>query len=287
MTQWMTDMHWNESLHAKVREMDARFAQRTVALPDGSVLSVRERPAVGTPALTLVLLHGISSSAASWYDVALALPPSLRVLAWDAPGYGASTPVATATPVNTDYADRLRALIASEVTGRHALVGHSLGALMAAPCAAQASGLLLISPAGGYARSEKREQVRSERQAALDRLGVEGLAQRIDQRLLSPAADEQAREWVRWSTSCMHTDGYRQAVNMLCDSDLGRHAPLSIPAFVAVGEHDVVTPPAACERWAGVYQAPFALIPQAGHASPTEQPGAVASWIVHHTASLS
>jgi len=286
MTQWMTDMHWNESLHAKEREMDAQFAQRTVALPDGSLLSLRERPAAGTPALTLVLLHGISSSAASWYDVALALPPSLRVLAWDAPGYGASTALATATPVNTDYADRLRALIASEVTGRCVLVGHSLGALMAAPCAAQAAGLLLISPAGGYALSEKREQVRSERLAALDRLGVEGLAQRIDQRLLSPAADAQAREWVRWSTARMHADGYRQAVNMLCDSDLGRDAPLSVPAFVAVGEHDVVTPPAACERWAGVYRAPFARIARAGHASPVENPAAVAGWIEDRVFSL-
>jgi pimeloyl-ACP methyl ester carboxylesterase len=279
-------MDWSQALHAKAREMDTRFAQRAVALPDGSVLMFRERPALATPALTLVLLHGISSSAASWYDVALALPPSLRVLAWDAPGYGGSTPLATATPVNTDYAERLRALLDQEVTGRVALVGHSLGALMAAPCAAQAAGLLLISPAGGYARSEKREQVRTDRLASLDKLGVHGLAQRIDQRLLSPAADEAAREWVRWSTARLHASGYRQAVNMLCDSDLARHAPAPVPAFVAVGEHDVVTPPAACERWAGVYQAPFALLPGAGHASPTEQPGAVASWIVHHTSNL-
>ena len=76
------------------------------------------------------------------------------------------------------------------------------------------------------------------------------------------------------------------AVNMLCDSDLARHAPAPVPTFVAVGEHDVVTPPAACERWASVYQAPFALLPGAGHASPTEQPGAVVSWIVHHTSNL-
>ncbi|WP_406622524.1 alpha/beta fold hydrolase [Acidovorax sp. SDU_ACID1] len=279
-------MHWSETLHAKARAMDARFPQRAITLPDGATLSFRERPAHATPALTVVLLHGISSSAASWYDVALALPPGLRVLAWDAPGYGASTPLATPTPVNTDYADRLRAWIAQEAAGRVALVGHSLGALMAAPCAAQAAGLLLISPAGGYAGSDKREQVRAERLAALDTLGVHGLAQRIDQRLLSPAADEQAREWVRWSTARLHAGGYRQAVHMLCDSDLGRHAPAPVPVTVAVGEHDVVTPPAACERWARAYQAPFTLLPGAGHASPTEQPGAVASWIVHHTASL-
>ncbi|EGD01141.1 putative hydrolase, partial [Burkholderia sp. TJI49] len=42
--------------------------------------------------LPVVLLHGIGSGAASWVCQLDALGASRRVLAWDAPGYGASTP---------------------------------------------------------------------------------------------------------------------------------------------------------------------------------------------------
>ncbi|GAB2808196.1 alpha/beta hydrolase [Comamonas piscis] len=277
---------WSDALLHKTQLLEAQFAQRLLALPDGAQLALRERAAAGSPALTAVLLHGISSSAASWLDVALALPQNWRVLAWDAPGYGASTALPQSQPRDTDYAARLSAWLAAEVQGPVVLVGHSLGALMAAACAAEAAppqlaGLLLLSPAGGYGAQDAaaREKVRSARNAALDTLGVAGLAQRIDQRLLSPGADALAREWVRWSTSRLQASGYRQAVNMLCDSDLGRHAPLALPLRIACGEHDVVTPPAACRRWAEAWQRPFASIADAGHASPVENASAVTEWI--------
>ena len=288
-----TTTPWSEALMRKAQQLESQFAQRMVALPDGTQLAVRERPAAGNAAQTVVMLHGISSSAASWLDVALALRPDWRVLAWDAPGYGASTALPQTHPRDTDYAARLGAWLAAEVQGPVVLVGHSLGALMAVACTAQQAplalaGVLLLSPAGGYGSHDAaaREKVRNERNASLGTLGIAGLAQRIDQRLLSPGADALAREWVRWSTSRLHEGGYRQAVNMLCDSDLGRHAPLSVPVHIACGEHDVVTTPAACRRWAEAWQVPFSSIADAGHASPVEKPGTVAEWIEDRVFSL-
>ena len=73
---------------------------------------------------------------------------------------------------------------------------------------------------------------------------------------------------------------------MLCDSDLGRHAPLPVPVHIACGEHDVVTTPAACRRWAEAWQVPFSSIADAGHASPVEKPGTVAEWIEDRVFSL-
>jgi pimeloyl-ACP methyl ester carboxylesterase len=63
---------------------------------------------------------------------------------------------------------------------------------------------------------------------------------------------------------------------MLSASELAT-VPAGIPVEVHCGAADVVTPPAACEEAAGALGATFQLIANAGHASPVEQPAAVAA----------
>ncbi len=272
------------------QQLQEQFAQRLVGLPDGSQVAWREAGGTvggGASDFAVVLLHGISSGAASWLGVAQALvtaAPATRVLAWDAPGYGDSTPLAAAAPVDADYARVLAQSLQALGVRRCLLVGHSLGALMAAPFAVAAPDvvqrLVLISPAGGYgapAKAEQQAKVRSNRLAALAEKGVAGLAAAIDQRLVSPHGSEAARQWVRWNTARLHAAGYAQAVELLCASDLGRAAgKLAMPVQVWVGDCDVVTTPAACQAWAELLGAPFALLAGAGHASPVEQPVAIA-----------
>ena len=272
------------------QQLQEQFAQRLVGLPDGSQVAWREAGGTvggGASDFAVVLLHGISSGAASWLGVAQALvtaAPATRVLAWDAPGYGDSTPLAAAAPVDADYARVLAQSLQALGVRRCLLVGHSLGALMAAPFAAAAPDvvqrLVLISPAGGYgapAKAEQQAKVRSNRLAALAEKGVAGLAAAIDQRLVSPHGSEAARQWVRWNTARLHAAGYAQAVELLCASDLGRAAgKLAMPVQVWVGDCDVVTTPAACQAWAELLGVPFALLAGAGHASPVEQPVAIA-----------
>lgn len=266
--------------------MEREFPQTVVVLPNGAQVSVRQRGERGRGP-SVVLLHGISSGAASWLHVAMALESSAHVLAWDAPGYGDSTPLAAPAPTAQDYAAQLHGLLQTLQIQHCILVGHSLGALMGAAYARGLGAdtvvrLVLISPAGGYGAPEKtetREKVRSQRQEALQTLGVPGIAQRIDQRLLSPAAGEDARQWIRWNTARLHPGGYLQAVELLCQSDLGAGMPLTMPAEVHCGDADVVTTPDASAAWAQKLSAPFHSIPHAGHASPTEQPVAVARLI--------
>ncbi|MNJ57628.1 Alpha/beta hydrolase family protein [compost metagenome] len=70
--------------------------------------------------------------------------------------------------------------------------------------------------------------------------------------------------------------GYRQAVSLLCDSDLlSRHAP-AMPVDVRVGNHDVITPAAHGQAVAQAWHASFALIDGAGHACHIERPAQVA-----------
>lgn len=271
-------------LQPQLALLDARFAQRRVALPSGAEVAVRE---CGTPGTvpSVVLLHGISSGAASWLRPALLLGEQGHVVAWDAPGYGDSTPLPAAVPTDDDYAARLHELLQALGIARCVLVGHSLGALMASayargPGARQVARLVLISPAGGYGapdQAEAQARVRRDRRSALETQGVAGMAEKISDRLLSPAASPEARAWVRWNTARLAPAGYLQAVELLCGSDLGAsRGRLAMPVEVHVGEADVVTPPAACRGWAEVLGAPFSLIAAAGHASPVEQPEAVA-----------
>ncbi len=85
--------------------------------------------------IPLTLLHGISSGAASWHKQ-MALP-GYRVLAWDMPGYGES-PMLAAAPANAgDYADALARMLDRAGVEQTILVGHSLGALVAAAFAAK------------------------------------------------------------------------------------------------------------------------------------------------------
>jgi pimeloyl-ACP methyl ester carboxylesterase len=259
--------------------LDQAFAQKLATLPSGARVALRERGERSPARPTLVLLHGISSGAASWLHVVLPLPADQHVVAWDAPGYGHSTPLPQTSPVAADYAQRLHELLQALDLRRCVLVGHSLGALMACAYAAAhpdaVQRLVLVSPARGYGNdTQQADKVRRERGEALRSKGVAGIAAAIDQRLLSPLADAAAREWVRWNAARLHPEGYLQAVQMLCNSTL---APVRVPVEVHCGEADVVTTPAACAQAAAALDAPFATIVNAGHASHAEQPQAVAA----------
>ena len=282
-------MH-EDLLSLKLQLLQTGFPEQLVRLPQKAQVAWREAGDASSD-FAVVLLHGISSGAASWLDVALQLADKVRVLAWDAPGYGVSTPLAQSAPADADYAQALAQSLLVLGVRRCILVGHSLGALMAARLALMAAPglveqLVLISPAGGYgaaAKAEQQSKVREGRLAALAEKGVAGLAAVIDQRLVSSEAPEVVRAWVRWNTARMQPQGYAQAVELLCGSDLAQaRGRLGMPVEVWVGEHDVVTTPAACKSWSEMLGAHYGTLAAAGHASPVEQPMEVA----HRLASL-
>ena len=117
------------------------FPPETARLADGAVVQFRRGHAAGdVAAVTHVLLHGIGSASASWLaqlqQATDASGPTHHLLAWDAPGYGASTALPMGAPCAADYAARMwHWLDALGVAQPITLVGHSLGALMAASAA--------------------------------------------------------------------------------------------------------------------------------------------------------
>lgn len=269
--------------------LGAEFAERTVAINErGDRIGYRQW---GERGPVVVLLHGISSSAASWLPCVQILSQTTRVFAWDAPGYGNSTPLAQAETRAADYALRLRAWLAALHVKPDAIVGHSLGALMAsayaaeAPAAMQPKCLLLLNPAQGYGQpgqEAKSRTVQAQRLATLDQLGIDGMADSRHAHLLRANASDEERAWVRWNMKRLNDGGYRQAVAMLSGDDIGAHLrkrPASTPAHIACGDVDGITPPQGCQALAETFSLPFALVPSAGHASYIDAPEAVAGWI--------
>jgi len=258
------------------------FAEKSVRVADG-VLGYRE---CGSGSDTLVLLHGISSGAGSWADCAAVLGRQARVIAWDAPGYGASTALDVSAPTATHYAQRLHALLDALQIENCLLVGHSLGALMAAAYAQlpdkKASRFVLISPALGYRGDQNPQsaQVRERRLAALQEQGIEGMAANLPNRLLTEQAGSAARETVQRIAMRLRPEGYTQAVELLCGDDINRYALPVALTRVYCGEHDIVTTPGQSGDYARAHGLPFALIANAGHACYVEQPEAVARHIL-------
>lgn len=233
----------------------------------------------------VILLHGISSGAASWLMVAKHLQTKARVIAWDAPGYVASAPLIETKPKASDYANRLIELIAKLAIKRCVLVGHSLGALMAMATASVLQEVItkvvLISPARGYgdiARAEMAHQTRQKRLASLAQLGVAGLAEARASHLLSPQATAEQLAWVKWNMLRLNPQGYSQAVELLCGDDLCNYK-VNCPVEVYCGDQDEITSPASCKQLADQLLAPYQTIKQAGHISPIEQPARVAEII--------
>lgn len=255
----------------------ARFPVRTVSA-GGRTLAYRE--AGGGP--VLVLLHGIGNQSGSWVQQLESLADRFRVIAWDAPGYGASDALPQPSPVAADYAAALAGLLDALRIERATLVGSSLGCLVAAAFAAahpeRVDRLMLFNAAGGHGAMTpgEREEKLAARLAMLERKGPAGMAANPSPGLLSRGASPTARALAAWSTARIRPEGYAQAARMLATGHLVADAPrYRGPVRVVAAAEDTITPPAACRAIAAAYgDAQYIELPGIGHLAYIEDPQA-------------
>jgi pimeloyl-ACP methyl ester carboxylesterase len=242
----------------------------------------------------LVLLHGIGSNAQSFAPLIAELPAQLPLLAWEAPGYGESRPLASNWPQASDYAESLAGLLAKLNIGRFVLLGHSLGTLIAARLAAMAPDkvvhLILISPTLGYGAPHGGPMPAkvAARIEDLDRLGPQAFA---DQRAANLVADPQSQpavvEAVRRAMADVRRPGYDQAVRMLASGRLlDDLKDIRTATTIIVGSRDRTTPPEIAQQaFAALSNATSAHtyreVPDAAHAICQEQPRVIAQLVMH------
>ncbi|MBA4096664.1 MAG: acetoin dehydrogenase dihydrolipoyllysine-residue acetyltransferase subunit [Rhodospirillum sp.] len=129
---------------------DALAASAIQVATIAGTIQVREWPAIGQRRGDAFLIHGLFADAESYTLLARRLAKGgLRVLAIDLPGHGGSDATGTTLDQLVDTtATALRAL----AVGPLRLIGHSLGAMIAAKIAAEGEvaldHLLLLAPAG-------------------------------------------------------------------------------------------------------------------------------------------
>ena len=250
---------------------------RKIRLSRG-VLSYRESGA-GVP---LFLLHGVNGDSRSWTPQFAAWAERFRVIAWDAPGYGGSAFRADSAD---DFADALTEFAAAVGGDRPcAVVGHSMGGVIAARCAAiggrgRISALILScshvgrgAPSGEPLRPNYARRLRE-----LQTLPPLEYGRRRAKAMTPEGADEKTQERLAVIAAAAADNplGLERGLRMLQEADnaplLGR---IQAPTLVIAGEKDSVSPEKKTAKLlAGIPGARGIVLPNVGHAPYWEDPG--------------
>ena len=223
---------------------------------------------------TLLLLHGIGSSATSWQRQIARLAGDYALIAPDLRGYGDS-PDPAGPPSLDAVADDLAAVLAGEPAH---IVGVSFGALAALALARRhprlVRSLVLSDTTLGRAALAPAERTRwvEGRYALAAELQI-----RADERareIAGPGAPADVLAEIASNMRRARPAGYRYVADVIAATDaLPWLAGITAPTLVACGEHDGVVGLALSQTIAErIPDARLATIPGAGHAPNIERP---------------
>ena len=205
-------------------------------------ISYRERGE--GPALFFV--HGMGGGSGNWKTQYDQFSDRYRVIGWDAPGYGNSSPFDTDLPSVGDYIMAMANFMDALGIEKAHLVGHSYGGIMVTAFnRAYPDRVLSLTLAqaviggGGEKDVKKREAGIKDRIEELEKLGVDGFAALHAPRSCSPDARPEVVARGIEVTAAMNQAGYLRQFRSLRHANIFEWtAKPRVPAMIVSGEHD-------------------------------------------------
>lgn len=240
----------------------------------------------------ILLVHGLSGCWPNWLEQMTPFSATNRVIAIDLPGFGHSPGRAGAISME-GYAELLDGLLGELGVARAAVLGNSMGGLIAAELAAshpeRVERLVLISPAGmsTYANRLTGRAVpfvrRLERVLALGAAWTAANSDAITRRprLRAMALNGVIRHPSRLSPQLAAeqvrgagTDGFLRALEAILEYDVRpRLAAISCPALIVWGSQDHLIPVRDADMFAeGIAGSRKVVYPDTGHMAMLERP---------------
>jgi 3-oxoadipate enol-lactonase len=229
----------------------------------------------------LVFLHGIGGAARAWRAQLDFFGDRYRAIAWDMPGYGGSTPLATVSIAS--LADALRDFLQQVGATKPILVGHSIGGMIVQqllatnPDIAGAAVLAQTSPAFGKPDGDWQKVFLDARLGPLDRgETMVSLAPTLVGELVGDDPDTGGMDLARDCMSAVPEATYRATMLALMGFDqrsaLGN---IAVPTLVLSGSKDRNAPaPMMAKMATNIPSAKYVELEGAGHLANLERPAA-------------
>lgn len=232
--------------------------------------------------LPLVLLHGFPHDSRIWESQLAALGDRFHVITPDLSGFGKSKSSEPFTMAS--QADSVHRFLVQIKALPCILGGLSMGGYIALEFArkypSDLRGLILLDTRA-EADGAEAKQGRGKMIDLVRANGAAAIAEAMLPKQLAPTAPQQKPDVVRKLRMIMESQSATTIENALIAMkdrpDNTAFLPsISVPTLIVVGQADVLTPPEVARKMHdAIPKSTLAIIPDAGHLSPMEQPGDV------------
>ncbi|MCM2131526.1 bifunctional 3-oxoadipate enol-lactonase/4-carboxymuconolactone decarboxylase PcaDC [Larsenimonas rhizosphaerae] len=245
--------------------------------------TVAYRDSGGTTLPTLVLGHPLGMSQAVWDEVIPRLSRRFRLITWDLPGHGGSSPV-TGEITPSELAADVRALLNHLDVPKYHYAGTSIGGVIGQALLCDAperldrvaltnTGAVIGTPANWQTRARR---VREE--------GLHAMAPEITARWFSDSfRRNQTATLAGWQVQLARTDAesYAQLSLMLGDTDFSKAlSGHETPVALLAGDNDLSTPPATLKGLSeALGGAPLETFEGIAHVPSVECPDRFVDWL--------
>jgi len=240
----------------------------------------------------VVLVHGFPLDGRVWDGVTKELASDFRVIVPDLPGFGASKVTGPVSFTMESLADTLHETLSTIGLTRYVLAGLSMGGYVALAYAkkygAELAGLVLVDTRSDADTAEGKVG-RDNMIDLVRKSGAVGVAGKMLPNMLAPLTFQSRPDVVERLKQIMESCP-ANAIEAACVAMRDRPdftpvlATLKTPTLIVVGEHDAIISPTLArtmhDRLAPSLRS-LAVVPDAGHMVPVEQPQAVALVILN------